>query len=314
MNSLIIGKNPIYIDEEIATVFGLTEAIIIQKIWYWMKISRESKDQEIRETHFKDGRWWTYQSLDDWCKALPFISRMTIRRHLEKLEKLGVIVTGEYNKMRIDRTKWYSVNDDVIISKVEAYVQSEQLPSVQNEQTNNHKNTIPKNTLKFRNTNRISKEKSDVFRHIARPGWFDFVDIHNKENLASVLDGISQIPPKAEGHDFLYVVFSTFADTYKKKRRHKHATVEYSSLLNMADKLVKFTPKAFIPETGEYEIITSHTFSIFDYNKDELIWMVKDYFEYQFDDCDYSLWHFMSDNVLSARFWRMENRRTESVI
>ena len=319
MSSLIIGKNPIFIDEEIATVFGLTEAIIIQKIWYWMKIARESKDKEVRDTHFKDGRWWTYQSLDDWCKALPYISRRTIQRHLDKLEKLGVIVTGEYNKMRIDRTKWYSINDEMIINKVKAYGQNDHMASGQNDHTNNHKYTIPNNISKYR-SNIDSCNNKDIYTPIIQSDGFSrqwwlmddkkVVDIHNKGTLAAALDSLVDIPKRSKEHDYLYELITYFADTYKKKRRCKHPGIDYTKLIEYVDKLTEFSLKADQDIDNEDGTVY-HKFSVYDYNLDDLLGMVDDYFAYKFDDCDYSFHHFMSDSVLKARFWQTENKYTK---
>lgn len=303
MNSLIIGKNPIVIDEEIATALSLTEAVIIQKIWYWMKISKESKDAENRIAHYKDGRWWTYQTLDDWCKAIPYISRKTIQRHLGNLEKKGIIITGNYNKMPIDRTKWYSINEYALIKAVRPCGQNDQMPCGQNDHTNNHKNTIPKNTeLKYRDTNYCSKERNNLSISINKSMDYPCsasVDLHNLENLSATLDDCIHIAKGYDGHEYAYILFSSFAQEYKRVRHRKHTRVNRDKLIEYVDKLTAFRVKK---ENGE----TYRTFSIYDYREKDIVAMVDDYFNTKFDDCDYSLHHFMSDGVLATRFWHLE--------
>src|SRR5699024_10165687 len=72
----------------------------------------------------------------------PFWSVSTIRRTVTSLEKQNLLITGNYNKLGIDNTKWYSIDYNVINSMSRPSVQNEQMecskwtsPSVQNEQT-----------------------------------------------------------------------------------------------------------------------------------------------------------------------------------
>lgn len=189
------------------------------------------------------------------------------------------------------------------------------------------KNTYISNTnrsiVKYRDTYKyqnnkdllsISIKQSMVSPQTTQKGWFEYLDISNNAMLISELDKIQYFQKDDPKYDYLYTVFSTFADEFIKHRGYKHKEISCIDLNRMSTKLSSFVQKEYIPETDEYVVKNPRKFSIYEYEKDDLVWMVKDYFEYQFDDCDYSLWHFMSDNVLLARFWRMENRRTESVI
>jgi hypothetical protein len=152
-------------------------------------------------------------------------------------------------------------------------------------------------------------QSSDSLRYFEQPDKKMVIDLHNKESLAACLDGIVHIPKSAPDHDYLYTLFSAFADTYKKKRRRKHTGVEYGKLEQYAEKLTDFHLTAQDQDIGKDEGSVYHSFSIYDFEPDELTAMVEDYFNYKFDECDYSLHHFMSDSVLKARFWRITNKR-----
>lgn len=104
MSKLLFKTQPLVVCPELATKIGLNEAIIIQQIHYWVDINTKSK------RNFKDGYFWTYNSYPEWKKQFPFWSEPTIRRALTKLERLGYLVTGCYNTLKIDRTKWYRIN------------------------------------------------------------------------------------------------------------------------------------------------------------------------------------------------------------
>jgi hypothetical protein len=136
------------------------------------------------------------------------------------------------------------------------------------------------------------------------------VDIHNKGTLAAALDSLVDIPKRSKEHDYLYELITYFADTYKKKRRCKHPGIDYTKVIEYADKLTEFSLKADQDIDNESGTVY-HKFSVYDYNLDDLLGMVDDYFAYKFDDCDYSFHHFMSDSVLKARFWQIENKYTK---
>lgn len=61
-----------------------------------------------------DGRKWVYQTIKDFKEAFPNMNEKTIRRNLKRLEDEGLILTGNFNKVPFDHTKWYAVVDDQI--------------------------------------------------------------------------------------------------------------------------------------------------------------------------------------------------------
>ncbi|EOC0702571.1 hypothetical protein ACIU3Q_005787 [Salmonella enterica subsp. enterica serovar Kokomlemle] len=104
MSSLLINENPLQVLPSLACAVGLNEALIAQQMHYWMGKSR----------HFYDGRRWIYNSVASWQKQFPFWSEATIKRALGSLENQGVIVSGNYNPDPRDRSKWYSLNYEVL--------------------------------------------------------------------------------------------------------------------------------------------------------------------------------------------------------
>lgn len=93
---------------ELAAVIGLNEAIVLNQIHYWIEKNRGD------EMHYRDGRTWTFNTYKEWQEQFPFWGTATIVRTFEKLEKNGFIISGNFNKMKYDRTKWYSVNYDKV--------------------------------------------------------------------------------------------------------------------------------------------------------------------------------------------------------
>ncbi len=89
---------------EIAQELGIEEAVLYKNILYWVE------NNKANNKNFKDGRYWTYNSVSAFLELFPYMSEYKISSALKKLEEAGYIVSGVYNKADFDRTKWYSVN------------------------------------------------------------------------------------------------------------------------------------------------------------------------------------------------------------
>jgi hypothetical protein len=111
----LFNKRPIVVDTDLAICFGVNEAIVIQQIHYWLEINRET------EKNFINGRYWTYNSIGDWHeKNFPFWSYDTVKRIFKELEKLGLLITDNFNEQKRDRTKWYSIDYEKLDQLMEA--------------------------------------------------------------------------------------------------------------------------------------------------------------------------------------------------
>ncbi|UNT55113.1 DnaD domain protein [Lysinibacillus capsici] len=128
-----LGFSPV-----LAKIIGLNEAIFLNQLHYWKQRSKNERD----------GFVWVYKTYLEWQHELPFWSNATIRRVISSLEKQDLLVsTSEYNKMGIDKTKWYRINYENLTNLMTA--QNEQLdcsnctddllkmsnPCIQDEQT-----------------------------------------------------------------------------------------------------------------------------------------------------------------------------------
>lgn len=107
-NRLLLDDRPLIVIPELAFAIGLNNAIVLQQIHYWVKIN------ERANKNFREGYYWTYNSYDAWRRQFPFWSVSTIKRIFMELEADACIATGNYNRLAIDRTKWYRVNYDVL--------------------------------------------------------------------------------------------------------------------------------------------------------------------------------------------------------
>ena len=85
---------------------GLGKAIVVNQLNYWLNLNEKTHH------NYKDGYYWLYFSYSNWIKEdFKFWSVKTLQRILTSLENCGVVVsTSEYNKWKIDNTKWYRIN------------------------------------------------------------------------------------------------------------------------------------------------------------------------------------------------------------
>lgn len=100
--SLLISEPPLQVLPSLAVKIGLNEAIVLQQIHYWL----------LKSKNVRDGHKWIYNSFPEWHKQFPFWSEITIKRTFNSLEKQGLLITGNYNKAKFDRTKWYRIDYD----------------------------------------------------------------------------------------------------------------------------------------------------------------------------------------------------------
>jgi hypothetical protein len=92
----------------LADRYGPIESIILSNICWWVETNRKNGK------HFYDGRYWTYGSTAGFEKIFSYLGSEQIKYILRTLRQKGALLTGNYNRMRYDRTLWYSPSDEVI--------------------------------------------------------------------------------------------------------------------------------------------------------------------------------------------------------
>lgn len=101
MHSLLISEPPLQVSPTLAARIGLNNAIFVQQLHYWLLKSKNVYEEKL----------WVYKTLDEWIEQdFPFMSKSTLKRTISDLKKRDLIVTKTFNKMKIDKTNWYTIN------------------------------------------------------------------------------------------------------------------------------------------------------------------------------------------------------------
>lgn len=90
---------------EDAVKYGVESATILYNLRFWL-------DKNKANNHnIHDGRVWTYNTQEAWGKLFPYLTRRQIQKNIKKLADDGILLKGNYNKNRFDKTVWYSLNE-----------------------------------------------------------------------------------------------------------------------------------------------------------------------------------------------------------
>lgn len=108
----LFNSRPIVLNRDLAIILGDSDlALIFQQIHYWININKQNAERNMANINtYHEGRFWCFQTYEQWEKEFEWLSFNTIRNKIKKLEQLGLIISGNFNKLSIDRTKWYSID------------------------------------------------------------------------------------------------------------------------------------------------------------------------------------------------------------
>ena len=188
MSRLLINEPPLMVLPSLAVKIGLNEAIFVQQLHYLLQMSQNERD----------GRTWVYNTFEDWHAVFPFWSIPTIKRVASSLKAMKLIVSsGKYNRMKMDKTQWYSLNynelnkltlskdqiDTLVVSDCnDGEYQNDTMSSDQNDTTNNHKNKTTTKTTNKREEQAPSQPKFNALSELLKLGADEQ---HAKDWLAS---------------------------------------------------------------------------------------------------------------------------------
>lgn len=90
----------------IAKMYGIEESILLHHFYYW--IAKNAANNK----HFHEGLYWTYNSKKAFADFFTYMNETKIFRVIKHLEEKGIIVKGNFNTDKWDKTNWYAFTKD----------------------------------------------------------------------------------------------------------------------------------------------------------------------------------------------------------
>ena len=312
-SELFIDKSKtLIINTELAVILGdLNESIVLNQLNYWLEINKKANK------HFIDGRFWVYNTYNDWKEEnFQYWSEKTIQRTFTRLENKGIVISANYNKSGIDKTKWYTIDYDKLDEIVALYRYEHDDLSQRNDNMSSRQDkmtcpsgqsdrAIPENTTDNTNidydTDNISPTELNTDKsaiplkglHTSlsdeRKGRGKSKDkwVVTKNHIVSVMDklGYGKLADETQS---AIEVFRYYYMMYKQKTGKTHPRLNDKA---MTDTLVNF-----IDSLSEIDCIDC----------DDYECMIDEHFSNNYGkEIDYSIRHFMNIGILKKLYKRL---------
>lgn len=256
LRDLFIDKSKtLIVNTDLALVLGdLNEAIILNQLNYWLEINKKA------DKNFIDGKYWVYNSYAEWRENdFPYWSEKTIQRTFTRLENKGIVISANYNKMCIDKTKWYSIDFEVLEEMIKAYdsnkISEEDKMSCREGQ---YDRPVPKNT---------TKDYSYAFPKGKGTLCFSPEKAVGQSNVKYRIDDVPNLvsryaEPNTLGSRIVELrnIIIYFIDRYNENSNTRHIDVSDSAIKSIVD--------AYFHPTGK----------VVDCEAEDYMWMIDDYF------------------------------------
>lgn len=120
MSSTLINERPLIVQPTLVQAFGFEHAVILQQIQFCLSMPKSGADIE--------GEHWIWNTAEQWSQDhFPFWKPDTIRKHLAVLEKMGCVVSAQFDKHNFNQRKYYRLNYERIDELVDTALSSETL-------------------------------------------------------------------------------------------------------------------------------------------------------------------------------------------
>lgn len=242
----------------LAAKIGLQEAIVIYQFDYWIQKNIE------KEQNYNDGFYWTYNTYEKWHEQFPYCHVNTIKNAIKNLEEQGLIITANYNKRGMDRTKWYRVNYERLGVVLNASSES------------NDENTAIVQKLYDASNNISTMQDTKNVQAIPKTTSKTTSKTNNKDNAPFLSE--MACSPSYPNKEVVRAIEEYMTDLYFQKTGKKHPNLKQSQYKNAYEKLCEYG------ETYDFTIDM-----MIEYLNDESLY------------CDWNINHFVSEGILTIR-------------
>lgn len=105
----LIDESPLLVYPSLAQALkNINKAIIVQQLHFLINVAKKSRNHYV----LIDGRWWVYNSYEEWREYFSWLSKGAIQRLFLEMEHDGYILSRQGVKNPRDRRKWYTIDYD----------------------------------------------------------------------------------------------------------------------------------------------------------------------------------------------------------
>ncbi|MBQ8699409.1 MAG: hypothetical protein IJ521_10510 [Schwartzia sp.] len=172
--NLLLDDRPLVILPTLAKELGnLNEAVFLQQLHYWLDIKKQTGK------NFVDGRYWVYNSLDEWLEQFSWMTKATLRRTIDSLVSKGFVIKGNFNQRKMDHTVWYSINYEKVmeIEEKSKKEKDEQAKAALDKAENDDNNEIPESLVSQGTCRCAQNEHIDMLKSTHRCAQNEHIDM-----------------------------------------------------------------------------------------------------------------------------------------
>lgn len=275
---LLLDTQPIIVLPELAQAIGLNEAIILQQVHYWVGINFKARKNA------RDGFTWVYNTYDAWQKQFPWWTDRTIRRTITSLENKKLLISGNYNKIKMDRAKWYRINYDNL---------NKLLPLGQNVQMDKDNLSPPipetnqiKDSIEYRTQ---FSEKEENMSYVFSIEIF-------KRQIKTCYQKLNK--DIALSLDEVYEIVDYFMEQYSKYMNIQHPNLSNETITDILESISSC-------DHGDGATFDGDLIDIESYEAMIDFYFTQDFKGNQYGQCDYSFAHFiLSEDIRANCFYK----------
>lgn len=277
-------------DADIACIdeIGLNGAIILHQLQYWLDVTRQqaAANEDIKKKHYINGKWWIYNTYEQWQEQFPFWCTRTIMREIKRLEKAGVIIVGRYNLKGYDQTRWYTISEKVLETLIKSHYDKLSQWNMSDCHNALGQNVIT-NTKEYseNNNKEYVKGKRDFLSEDKKPAA---PAATNKPINYKVLKRQIQkiCDTEHEGNtEYCFDILKYYFERYKSNTGREHPRISSTNMSSIIDVLCYGTELYEPNDSGEWKTL------------------IDKYFDTPFQNCDYHINHFVSPEIINNRFY-----------
>lgn len=298
----------------LASVMGVRESLIFGQVYYWLKLYSENPEEHAGK-HFVKGHWWTFNPIEtkkegchDWAEQFPEMSPSTIKNTLTKFTKQGLLIKGNFNRMKGDQTLWYTIDFDALYEKYP--ITEELFPRLKESLDKDYQMVVGKDSpmeqteitrpIPNSNTNNSEPKKKDSMDFSERKKSTRYIPTELPERVVFAYWDIAGEDPDEETEQLLLEIATYYGNCYQMFYHRKHHSLSEKAAVR-ATKNLLYSEIEVPHSDGNY---STEEWSLADYGMDHVCKMIYRFFEMGLGDGSFEL--FCTPEILINRSREVE--------